>query len=478
MMKRRIFSLLLAVLLCLQAFSGAAWATDEEEPILEGTPGIQGLMAQQSLAGPEDLNLDGEAVLLYEMTTGTMVYAKNIDTQREPASLTKVMTCLLALKHGNPEDSITVSAGALSNMDPEGSSAGLLVDETYTLEQLLFMLMVRSANDAAAVIAEHIGGSQISFVDMMNTEAVELGCENTHFENAHGLHEDNHYTTARDTAIILEAALAYPLFGELYAAGTYQAPSTEQQGGRTFYSTNYLITDATTSGYLDSRVIGGITGFTTPAGRCVACVAEYESLRYLVVVLGASDQNDENGNPVYTNLRSASALLDYACETYRAERVLSADTALTPIPVSYGDGDVTPITVSGVTALLPTGYDETLLRTEVTLPDGRLIAPITTGSEIGTADVYYDSFLLGTVPLTASNDVALVDTSAEPEDPNQESSSQRTLRLTVTVIFSIIGGSALILLLLMIRASIIRSLRKRRKQRLRAQKKAQAARRR
>lgn len=469
-MKKRLYAFLLILALLLQGLSVFAMAADtesSEEPILEGTPGIRSLMAQQSLSGAEDLDLDGESALLYEMTTDTMVFSKNVDARWEPGSLTKVMTCLLALKHGDPEDTIDIVAPTLSGIDPESSTAGLLADETYTLEQLLFMLMVRSANDAAAVIAEHIAGSQSTFIDMMNTEAVELGCENTHFTNPHGLPDENQYTTARDVALIISAALAYPLFGELYAATTYEAPSTELQAGRTFYTSNFLITEDITPGYLDSRVIGGFVGTTSAAGRCAACVAEYDSLRYLVVILGSSSLSDENGNPVYTNLRSTSALLDYACAAFMPQRVLSADTTLTPIPVNYGDRDVVPITAGGITALLPMDYDESLLRTEVTLPEGRLVAPITAGSEIGSANMYYESFLLGTVPLTASNEVSLVDTS-EDENADQESASSRALRITVTVVASIIGGIALILLLLMIRASIIRTLRKRRRQRERA----------
>ena len=473
-MKHRILSALLLLALLLQGLSPVVSASDLEDTILEGTPGIRGFTAQQSLTGPEDIDFDGEAILLYEMTTGTVAYAKNIDTRREPAALTKIMTCLLALKHGNPEDEVTVSQIALASIDSEASSAELKAGEKYKLEELLYMLMVRSAGDAAAVIAEHISGSQGMFVELMNTEAVELGCENTHFASPHGLHDNDHYTTARDMAIILEAALDYPLFGTLYATTVYQLPADEEREARSFYSPNYLITDDITKGYLDSRVIGGATGFTTPAGRCVACIAEHESLRYLVVVLGASDQQDESGDPVYTNLRTATALLDYACENFAPATVLTADTALAPIPVNYGVGDVTPMTAGGLTALLPTNYDSELFRTEVSLPEGRLVAPITQGSEIGTADLYYNELLLGSVQLTAADEVALADTDSMVNDTSkQESSSQRTTRLFITVVAAIIGGAALILLLLMIRASLIRTLRKRRKMQQQAQRQPQ-----
>ena len=457
-----------------QGLCAGAWASDLEEGIWEGTPGVRGFTAQQSLSGPADTDFDGAAILLYELTTGTMAYAKNIDTQREPAALTKIMTCLLALKHGNPQDEVTVTQIALESVDPEASSAELQPGEKYTLEELLYMLMVRSAGDAAAVIAEHISGSQGMFVELMNTEAVELGCENTHFANPHGLHDADHYTTARDMAIILEAAMAYPLFGALYAAPSYQLAADEDREARSFYSSNYLITEDITQGYLDKRVIGGATGFTTPAGRCVACIAEHESLRYLVVVLGASDQQDESGNTIYTNLQTASALLDYACGTFAPTTVLTADTALEPLSVNYGDGQVTPVTAGGLTALLPTAYDQELLRTEINLPDGRLVAPIDQGIEIGTADIYYNELLLGSVQLTASNAVALADTDSMPEDTSQtENSSIKTMRILVTVAAAVIGGAALILLLLMVRASIIRSLRKRRRARITAQRKAQ-----
>ena len=141
--------------------------------------GVRSLSAQKSLSGPETVDFDGQALLLYEMTTGTLAYAKNIDEQREPASLTKIMTCLLALERGNLADSVTVSEAALADLDPDGSTAGLIAGETYTLEQLLFCLMVKSANDAASVIAEHISGSQEAFVELMNTRAAELGCKHT-----------------------------------------------------------------------------------------------------------------------------------------------------------------------------------------------------------------------------------------------------------------------------------------------------------
>ncbi|MFR0733701.1 MAG: D-alanyl-D-alanine carboxypeptidase family protein [Oscillospiraceae bacterium] len=206
-----------------------------------------------------------------------MVYAKNIDTRREPASLTKVMTCLLALAHGNLTDSITVSQEALDDLDPAGSSSGLMAGEVFTLEQLLYCLMIESANDAAPVIAEYVAGSEPAFVEMMNQKAAELGCTGTHFANTHGLHDEEHYTTARDLAKIMMAALEYEKFQEIYSADRYTLAATNLQEERILVTTNYLIDASITSDYYDERVIGGKTGFTTPAGRCVMCGRVRES---------------------------------------------------------------------------------------------------------------------------------------------------------------------------------------------------------
>ena len=216
-----------------------------------------GVDAPRALAGPDELDLDAEALLLLELNSQTMVYAKNIDTRREPASLTKVMTCLLALEHGNLTDSITVSQEALDDLDPAGSSSGLMAGEVFTLEQLLYCLMIESANDAAPVIAEYVAGSEPAFVEMMNQKAAELGCTGTHFANTHGLHDEEHYTTARDLAKIMMAALEYEKFQEIYSADRYTLAATNLQEERILVTTNYLIDASITSDYYDERVIGG-----------------------------------------------------------------------------------------------------------------------------------------------------------------------------------------------------------------------------
>lgn len=421
MRKTRIVSLLLALILAVSlcAPARAADLTEADDAIetadaadLEAAWGIHGLSARNALSSEDALDLDGEALLLYELTTGTMVYAKNIDEVREPASLTKLMTCLVAMEYGNLYDYITVTDSALYGLDPAGSSADLRAGETYTLEQLLYCLMVHSANDAASVIAEYISGSESEFVALMNEKAQALGCENTHFENPHGLHEEGHVSSARDMAKILSACLEYELFPYLYSTTSYTLPATESRDERTIRTTNYLISSYVTNEYLDWRVIGGKTGFTTPAGRCVACVADDTGgMRYLAVVMGAGG-TDANGKTYYGSFRSASALFDFGFDQFTEQEALAAETPVEPFSVSCGDGPMEACTTEAVYSLLPWGFDPEDIRTEA-IPAEALTAPITAGDIVGDVNVFYGDALLGQVPMAASMDVAYV----EPRPP-------------------------------------------------------------
>lgn len=390
-------------------------APEEPEPVTIGIsgdaaqatgtePDARGLDATAGLTAPKALELDGEAILLFERSTGTMIYAKNIDQQRAPASLTKVMTRLLALEYGDLSVQIPVTETALETMDPAGSSSGLMVGEVYTLEELLYCLMVNSANDAALVIAEHLGGSQEGFVQMMNDRAAELGCTGTHFANSHGMHDEEHYSTARDLAKIMQAALEYEIFQLLYSTSVYEIPATELQDTRIAYSTNYLISTRITSDYYDSRVIGGKTGFTTPAGRCVTCVAEDDSYSYLAVVLGASAY-DADGEITYSSFKTASQLFDFCLDRFAVAPILSEGDTVAKIPVHRGTTDATAIISAPVDALLPVSLTPSLLTAGYILPTSGLTAPLDGDTEIGTLAVYYHGVCIAQAPLLTTTTV-------------------------------------------------------------------------
>ncbi len=438
-----------------------------------------GLDATASITDSDALDLDGEALLLYDIETKTMLYAKNIDEQREPASLTKVMTCLLALKYGDLEAEVTVTASALSTMDPDGSSAGLLAGEVYTLETLLYCLMVNSSNDAALVIAEYLGGSQDGFVEMMNEEAESLGCTNTHFANPHGFHEDDHYSTARDMAKIFMAALEYDTFQQLYAKEMYLIPATDLQSSRTIYSTNYLISDKITAAYCDDRVLGGKTGFTTPAGRCVICTAQVEERTCLAVVMGASS-TDETGTAVYASFTTASALFDHAFDELSMTCVLEAGYVVTSLEVENGVGSATLDTPEDINVFLPEDYDTSQITLTYSLYSQELTAPLTQDTQVGIIYVTYNGVTVAQTPLvvaatvkelseevqqalgaknTTSNTTTTI---TETQSSDAEASAgatfdiKTTMTLLVLLVLGIAGLGLVILLILIMRATLIR----------------------
>ena len=318
-------AILLALCIMLQS---AAYSAGIQEADRDADYPWPGLEATSVLADEDMPELDGKAVLLYDRDNDMLICGRNLDERLYPASLTKVMTCLLALEYGGFNDTVTVTESALAMMDPDGSSADLRVGEQYTLEQLLYCLMVKSANDAALVIAEYLGGSVNGFVWRMNERAAELGCTGTHFTSPHGMHDEDHYSTARDLARITMAALEYDLFPVLWGTDSYTLPKTEAREERILYSTNYLTSILVTNEYYDSRVTGGKTGFTTPAGRCVICTAYADEHRYLAVVLGASS-TDSMGKMIYGGFTTVSAMLDWVSnfdvEAYRAAKIEARD---------------------------------------------------------------------------------------------------------------------------------------------------------
>lgn len=258
------------------------------------------LFAPELCVTAGDVVLDGfggdptlHAAGLFDVNQKQVLYADRIHDRLYPASTTKLMTAYLAFKHGNLEDVVTVSETAVSFVDPEASLCGLQVGDQLTLYDLLCGLILHSGNDNAAVIAEYIGGSQEGFVDMMNQEALSLGATNTHFQNPHGLHEDNHYTTAYDLYLMFNACIQDQRFIDIISMESYNATLTGMDGSvRTdvWPASNYY-----SAGLAEPpagvNVIGGKTGTTDQAGSCVILYNLDSTGRPLIsVVMGANNK--------------------------------------------------------------------------------------------------------------------------------------------------------------------------------------------
>lgn len=469
MKKIRILPLLLALLLLFNTAIPVYAAEDPQEttvPTEETLPtetepltiapgltdSVLGFNAGRSLKSVGALNLNVKAALLYEINSDTMVYANNIDAQVYPASLTKVMTCLVALERGNLDDTVTVSETALSGMDPDGSNVALRVGEEMSLREMLYCVMLASANDACPVVAEHIAGSEEAYVQMMNEEAQHLGCTGTHFVNTHGLHDDGHYTTARDMLRIFSAALEHDFFRELYSTVHHTVPATNLCGERELSSTNLMKNGDATPDYLDKRVEGGKTGFTTPAGRCFICTAQDGDLHYISIVLGSKSEWLDNGAVVYHNFMDTESLLDFGFEDFAFVQAFTPLAPVGQLEVSMSPDKAVVAPSETVTALLPTDYVAKDLKTSFTLSSPTLEAPLEAQQHVGTAQLYYKNVCVAEAPLVTVNAVRQ-NVIAYKAVKAAQSLASSPWKLVVLVLFLVL----IVFLILLLRAAILRS---------------------
>lgn len=264
---------------------------------------------------PETLS---PGVILMEESTGTILYEKNMDEAHYPASITKIMTTLLALENGNLSDMVTFSDDAIDNT--EGSGIARDYGEQMTLEQCLYGVMLESANECAYAVAEHVGGTVENFVDMMNAKAKELGCTNTHFANPHGLQDENHYTTAHDMALIAQAAYQNETFRIIIGTKMYTIPPTNKHAEETVLRNHHdmLCTYHNANRkYLYPYCVGGKTGYTATANSTLVTYAEKDGMTLICVVMDTQSPNQ---------FIDTVNLFDYAFDNFQVLNVAENDT--------------------------------------------------------------------------------------------------------------------------------------------------------
>jgi D-alanyl-D-alanine carboxypeptidase (penicillin-binding protein 5/6) len=401
------------------------------------------LLLQGTLSFAEDFSLSSTIALLVEMESGQVLYEKNADMRWAPASTTKIMTALVALKNAELDVKMKASAHAIRSIPSDYGIAGIQPDEIMTFSDLLNFSLIISANEAANVIAENISPTNDieGFIDMMNQEAQSLGLKNTHFSNAYGLDEDNHYTSARDLVILSKKAMEYPAFREAVSKKVVPLPETNLKKSEDWdkwhiESTNKLLNS--TSEYY-SKVTGIKTGYTGGAKRCLVFSAvNDEGLELLGVILGA-----ENNDILF---KEAKALLEYGYKNYKVQTLVSSGEfygryevvdSLDNIPVDLQ-------TWGTVSHLLPTSPErlETEISTKETL-NTPFTAPIQKGDVLGYKTWYYKGEEIGTVKLVAVNDIEKTLT-AKIRDRVEELIHDSTIR-----IISIIVGIVIILLIIL-----------------------------
>ena len=302
-------------------------------------------------------DISAAAAIAYEPVTGTVLYEKNADARMLVASTTKIMTALVVLEHCALEEPVTVT---MQDAAVEGSSMYLRPGEHYTVEDLLYGLLLASGNDAAAALAEHTAGSIEGFAALMNDKCAQLGLQNTHFVNPHGLDDEEHYSSARDLALITAAAMENEAFRTIFSTEAHMV------NGVCYTNHNKLLD-------MDERCTGGKTGYTEHAGRILVSTAESEGMSVICVTISAPDDWNDH-----------QKLYDECFSAWRFIPALEEENAI--VSVVSGTRDDAALAVECPGFLVPAGSE---IETKIFLPRF-VFAPVQTGEQAGTTQITID----------------------------------------------------------------------------------------
>ena len=373
------------------------------------------LLGVTSARAYEDFDLDARAGLLIEAGTGEILYEKNAHQENYPASLTKIMVALLVMEAIDDgrlalTDEITATETAMTGLSSGGSTANIKAGETLTVEELLYCMLIVSANEACNILGEAVSGTVGSFVARMNERAQELGCEHTHFVNASGLHDPQHYSTAWDLYLITCEAMKHEKFMEICNTKSHTVPATNlTDKPRELHTTNFLISNWRARGYVYRDAQGIKTGSTPEAGYCLISSALRGSRRMISVVLGAERVTLEDGVTIQTrSFSETSRMFDWGFGNFSRQDILSADEPIREVPVALSS-ETNYVVVHGadsLSCLLPDNVTPEMLERTVTLTNETVEAPIAAGDVLGTLTLSYDGTVYGETELLALNDVS------------------------------------------------------------------------
>lgn len=342
--------------------------------------------------------------------TDVAVFSKNAEKSAAPASLVKIATAVLAIEFcENIDAEVTVSKNAVELLFGTGSSiAGLAAGEKIKMRDLLYLLLLSGANDAANVIAEYVAKDIPVFINLMNDFAKAIGCKNTNFTNAHGLDDFNQKTTAYDMYLILKHAIKIPLFREIVAVYERNVPATNKISRRTAYNRNPMINIY--SDYYYKYLGGGITGSTELSGECFASFAQKDGYTYICIAMKGDyrviNNSAQKRNTAYAASRE---MYRWAFENMRLKIVSDSARIIDEIEVKNGKdtSHVALIPEKEVTALVPISAELeglSIVTDENSKPES-VTAPIKKGEVIAKANIYYSNTIVATVNLVALNDV-------------------------------------------------------------------------
>lgn len=435
MKKLKCLSLILAVLLLMQSVFVPA-AAEAETTQTEPTETEQAVTAQAEelpfgavciqkgcrtingmapLAGTEKKLETAQSVFLFETNSNTVVYAYNPDLKLHPGTLAKIVMALIVVENCGMDDLVTVTEGIQSYV-PAGVgkvlSESLKSNEEIKVRDLLYSLLLVNANDAAVALAHHVSGTTAAFTELMNKRVKQMGCTNTEFGNVSGLYTAQSTSTARDMARIVQEAIKNEDFKEVFGAKSYQIPDTNMvQGRKEFKTQNYMIDDSTIQDFYDSRVTGGMQSYYESYGASIVCTAESKNMNFIAVILGATRTFAENGwQPKnYGNFNEMSDLLDYAFGSFKINRIIYQDMALSTFKVNGGECNAVGKADVNVDTVVPINAQMKNIQMNYKALDGGLTAPIKKDQMIATLEVVYRNSVLTEVEVYAMSDVKPAD---------------------------------------------------------------------
>ena len=348
----------------------------------------------------EELDVEAKASLIVENNSGRILYEDNANKKNYPASVTKILTAIIVLENCELDDTAVVTNSAISNIPSGYVLAPLFVGEEMKIKDLLYALMLKSANDAAYVLAEHVGGSVDGFSDMMNKKAEELGCKNSHFVNPNGIHNENHYTTAYDMYLISKYAMENEDFEKIVSTYQYTLPATNKyrNNDRVMKNTNIFVNP--NSKYYDKNIKGIKTGTTTQAGNCLITDIKKDDFDVITVVLGAETSDSK--------FSEISKMIKYAFDNFTFSEFRKKDDVITSIKVEKATKETENLNLLisddiKVINNVKTNLDE--IEPEIVLNDN-IVAPISKGTELGMVKYTVDGIEYS-AKLVAENDVEL-----------------------------------------------------------------------
>ncbi|MBQ8766478.1 MAG: D-alanyl-D-alanine carboxypeptidase [Clostridia bacterium] len=361
------------------------------------------------------LETESDIVLLVNTDSETVIFDKNADKKSAPASLTKIVTCMLVLENC-PDLSVEITCkreclNGLYAMN--ASTAGIVAGETLSIKNLLYCLMLPSAADAANILADYVGGNIDNFVVMMNDFVAKLGCKDTKFVNAHGLDEDpNGYTTANDLYKITKYALKNTTFKEITSTKRYDISPTEKYPyTRYLHNTNKMM-NAGIPDYYHKSVSGVKTGTTEKAGRCVITTASQDGYNYMLIVMGAPQYDiDNDGVEENVAFTESKKIYNWAFDNIELTKITNTTDVIKVVDVKYNSkiDHLRLLPKEEMSALVPLGTESGSLIVQPIESETPSVvkAPIKKGDVLGKAEILYGDNVVATVDLVAAEDVDL-----------------------------------------------------------------------